>query len=208
MADDHAIYRDGLRAIFKKTPHITIVAEAKTGKELVELARIHLPDIVLADIKMPEMDGAEATFRLKDSHPEIKVIALSEYGEEPYVLRMLDAGAVGYLLKDILRDELLTAIEEVAEGNTYFSSAISSKMLHMLSKDKESIKRHFAKPGLTERELDIIQMTCEGKTHKEIGNTLNLSPRTVEGHRRRIMDKLDVTSIAGIIVYACKKGLF
>lgn len=208
LADDQPFFKLGVRNALRNIKHIRIAAEASTGKELVELTAEWKPDVILTEIALPEMDGIIATGIITHDYPEIKMIALSKFKDESHILDMLNAGAKGYLLKSINRQELVTAIEQVVKGTPYFSQEISERITNLLTKNPGFINQHFTVLNFSLREHEIIRLICEGKTSKEMASLLHISKRTVESHRRRIMDKIGVSSTAEIITYALSRGLY
>ncbi len=207
LADDHLIFRTGLRTLLKADKHIEIVGEASNGAELLANSKICEPDVVLTDIVMPDIDGVMATKELCSINPHPNVIALSMFGQEQLVIDMLDAGAIGYLLKTARREEVVEAIENVDQNKPYFCSEISTRLTEMLSKGLPTRGRQLA-AAFSEREKEIICLLCREFSNKEIAAKLGLSKRTVEGHRQRIMDKIGVRGLAGIITYAIRTGIY
>ena len=207
LADDHNILRDGMRLLLERQPGFAVVGEAGDGREIVELAREHHPDVIVMDIAMPNMNGIEATRRIVEKQPETGVVILSMHYDESYVLRSLKAGARAYLLKDALKSELIAAIRAVAEGRSFFSPKVS----RVLQEDYvEALGRKDADDSyelLTDREREILQLVAEGKTNKEVANLLNLSLYTVETHRTHILQKLNLHSVPELILYAVRKGI-
>ncbi len=207
LADDHNILRDGMRLLLERQPGFAVVGEAGDGREIVELAREHRPDVVVMDIAMPNMNGIEATRRIVEKQPETGVVILSMHYDESYVLRSLKAGARAYLLKDALKSELIAAIRAVAEGRSFFSPKIS----RILQEDYvEALARKDADDSyelLTDREREILQLVAEGKTNKEIATILNVSLYTVDTHRTHILQKLNLHSVPELILYAVRKGI-
>ncbi len=208
IADDHEIFRDGLRLMIQKQPHITLLAEAKDGMELIEYTKQLLPDIVITDIKMPRMDGTAAAQYLAEHYPSIGIIALTMFDEEDLVVDMLEAGAMGYLLKNADKNEMVDAIESVYRHEPYYCKSTSQKLAKMVAKSKFNPYKQKVKVDFTERELEIITYICEGLTNKEIGEKIFLSVRTVEGIRLKITEKMNVSNTAGIIIYAIKNNLY
>jgi two-component system, NarL family, response regulator NreC len=206
LADDHTILRHGLSTLLQKDKDIEVVAQAENGRSAVELANEKLPDIVVMDIGMPDLNGIDATSQIVHDHPGIKVIGLSMHSGKKFVAEMLKAGASGYLLKDCAVEELTNAIKTVMSGNTYISPAVASVVV-------ENYVRHPSEKGgsafsvLSEREREVLQLMAEGQTTKQIAKHLHISPKTVEGHRIRIMDKLNIDSIAMLTKYAIQEGL-
>jgi two-component system NarL family response regulator len=206
LADDHQIMRDGLRAILSSEESFEIVGEAENGREAAALARSLEPDVVIMDIGMPDLNGVEATRQVKADDPRVKVIALSMYADKGYVLGILEAGASGYVLKTGAYDELHRAVRAVAQGKTYLSPDIAQMVvdaqLHPLSEQSSS-----AQTELGPREREIVQLLAEGHTSPEIARRMHISTRTVETHRRNIMRKLDLHSVAELTKYAIREGL-
>jgi two-component system, NarL family, response regulator NreC len=202
LVDDHAVVRQGFKMILSAQPDMEIVGEAGNGREAVELAGQLKPDVVLMDVAMPELNGIEATRRLVAQDPHIRVIALSMHKDNVYVREILRAGARGYLLKDSGAGDLVTAIRAVASGESYLSPAVSNAVL-------DDYRRHVTNPIdlLSSREREVLQMLAEGKTNKEIAVVLNLSVYTVDAHRGRIMEKLNVHSINELVRFAVRNGL-
>jgi two-component system, NarL family, response regulator NreC len=207
LADDHNILRDGMRLLLERQPGFAVVGEAGDGREIVELAREHHPDVVVMDIAMPNMNGIEATRRIVEKQPDTGVVILSMHYDESYVLRSLKAGARAYLLKDALKSELIAAIRAVAEGRSFFSPKVS----RILQEDYvEALGRKDADDSyelLTDREREILQLVAEGKTNKEIATILNVSLYTVDTHRTHILQKLNLHSVPELILYAVRKGI-
>jgi len=188
--------------ILSGQPDMEIVGEAGTGREAVELAERLKPEVVVMDVSMPELNGIEATRRLAASTPHTRVLALSMHKDSVYVREILRAGARGYLLKDSLAADLVSAVRAVASGEGYLSPQVSDAVL-------DDYRRHVTNPIdlLTSREREVLQMLAEGKTNKEIAAVLNLSPYTVEAHRGRVMEKLNVHTLADLVRFAVRNGL-
>jgi DNA-binding NarL/FixJ family response regulator len=202
LADDHAVVRQGFRMILSAHPDLEIVGEAGNGREAVELAATLRPDVVVMDVAMPELNGIEATRRLTADNPHTRVVALSMHKDSVYVREILRAGARGYLLKDSVADDLVAAVRAVAAGEGYLSPGVSNAVL-------DDYRKHVTNPIdlLSSREREVLQMLAEGKTNKEIAVVLNLSVYTVEAHRGRIMEKLNVHSINELVRFAVRNGL-
>jgi two-component system, NarL family, response regulator NreC len=202
LADDHAVVRQGFKMILAAQPDMEIVGEAGNGRATVELAEQLRPDIVVMDVAMPELNGIEATRRLAASLPHTRVLALSMHKDSVYVREILRAGARGYLLKDSVAADLVSAVRAVASGEGYLSPAVSNAVL-------DDYRRHVTNPIdlLTSREREVLQMLAEGKTNKEIAGILNLSVYTVDAHRGRIMEKLNLHSINELVRFAVRNGL-
>ncbi len=202
LADDHALVRQGFRMILAAQPDMEIVGEAGNGREAVELAEKLKPDLVVMDVTMPELNGIEATRRLATSTPRTRVLALSMHKDSVYVREILRAGARGYLLKDSVDADLLAAVRSVANGDGYLSPGVSDAVL-------TDYRRHVTDPIdlLTTREREVLQMIAEGKTNKEIATSLSLSVYTVEAHRGRVMEKLNLHSTGELVRFALRNGL-
>ncbi len=207
LADDHKITRQGLRSLLEKQADIKVVAEAEDGREAVSLARELHPDVVIMDVSMPDMNGMAATRQILGESQKIKVIALSMHSDTLFISEMLKSGASGYLLKDCAFEELREAIRTVIAGNIYLSPAISDVVvddyLYRLSKTSSSDSGEV----LTDRELEVLQLMAEGKSTKQIALQLYISVKTVETHRRQIMNKLNLHTVAELTKYAIRKGL-
>jgi two-component system response regulator NreC len=207
LADDHSIVRKGLRAILEEEGALEVVGEASNGREAVELAESLRPEVALVDIGMPQLNGLEAAAQIQKLAPGTKVIILSMYHDETYILRALTAGAKGYLLKDTAEDEILPAVRAVIRGATYFSPAIAKTLLddHIRYLRKRGLQDSY--DLLTDREREVLQLLAEGRSNKDVANLLNLSLSTVETHRLNMMQKLNLHSSAEIVLYAVRKKL-
>ncbi|MEJ2092258.1 MAG: response regulator transcription factor [Syntrophobacterales bacterium] len=206
IADDHQIVRQGLKLLLEKESDMEVVGEAEDGRSTVTLARDLTPDIVLMDVKMPEMNGIEASHLILSELPDVKVIALSMYSDRRFVIDMLKAGAHGYLLKDCAFEELAQAIRLVMAKKTYLSPGIAEIVVKdyvtLDSRDSQSV---FS--ALTPREREVLQMIAEGKRTSQIANLLHISIKTVDTHRQQIMSKLKTRSVAELTKYAIREGL-
>ena len=202
VADDHTLVRAGLIALIAKLPEMEVVAEAADGREALRLVRDLQPDLVLMDIAMPGLNGLESAERIHSIHPKTKIIILSMHSNEEYVAQALKAGAAGYLLKDAATAELEMALKSVAMGQFYLSPAISRQVVDNLLRGGPS-----GLDVLTPRQREILQLIAEGKSTREIADTLHLSVKTVETHRAQLMDRLDIHETAGLVRYAMRKGL-
>jgi two-component system response regulator NreC len=207
LADDHTIVRDGLRALLERQPDMEVVAEAGDGRECVQLAAEHAPDVVMMDVAMPEMNGIEAARRIIANNPATRVVMLSMHRDESYVLRSLKAGAKGYLLKDSPRDDVLAAIRAASEGRPWLSGKVASLMREDYMRQLESRGLEDTYELLTDREREILQLLAEGKANKEVAAVLFISPTTVETHRGHILQKLGLHSTADLILYAVRKRI-
>ena len=206
LADDHIITRQGLHSLLDNEPDMEVVGQAENGRTAVQMAKELLPDIIIMDVSMPDLNGIEATRQIISQSPSVKIIALSMHSDSLYVSEMLKSGAAGYLLKDCAFEELTEAVRVVTSGKTYLSPSISGVVvddyLHRLSKSGSSDP-----DVLTDRERQILQPLAEGKSTKQIALQLHISAKTVETHRRQIMNKLDLHTVAELTKYAIRKGL-
>ncbi len=202
LVDDHAVVRQGFRMILGAQPDMEIVGEAGNGREAISQAAELQPDVVVMDVAMPELNGIEATRRIAESSPRARVLALSMHKDSVYVREILRAGAKGYLLKESIDVDLLTAVRAVAKGDGYLSPAVSEAVL-------TDYRKHVTDPLdlLSSRERAVLQLIAEGKTNKEIAGSLNLSVYTVDAHRGRIMEKLNLHSAGELVRFAVRKGL-
>jgi DNA-binding NarL/FixJ family response regulator len=207
IADDHDIYRDGLKALLDKCSDFIVTGEAATGKQLISLCEKNVPDVVLTDIMMPVMDGIQTTKWLTENLPAVRVIALSMFNQDHLVLDMLNAGANGYLIKNAHKNEIIEAIHSVYRNKPYYCSSTSHKLARLIGNSGIGPKGNNA-VSFSTIEMNIITMICEEKTAKEIGNRLNMSARTVEDYRKRIREKMDVKRTAGIVIYAIRNNMF
>jgi two-component system response regulator NreC len=205
IADDHRLLREGLRALLERDG-FQVVAEADNGRSAVRLAKQLQPDIVITDIAMPDLNGIEATRQISVEAPRSKVLALSMHTESGFVLGILEAGASGYLLKDAAFEELSVAIKAVLKGQIYLSPAIASVVVRQ-SLGSLGSKARSQQANLSKREREVLQLIAEGNSTKEIAATLYVSVKTVETHRKQIMGKLDIHSVAGLTKYAVREGL-
>jgi two-component system, NarL family, response regulator NreC len=207
IADDHGVVRQGLRALLEKSPRVSVIGEAADGRDAVRLASELNPDIIVMDIAMPLLNGIDATTQITARFPDVKVIILSMYSDESYVLRALSAGAKGYLLKDSAETDILPAVQAVAQGRPFFSPSITRTLLEEYLESKKKSKLEDSYDLLTDREKEVLQLIAEGKTNKEIATILELSPHTVETHRQNLMQKLDLHNTAEIVLYAVRKNI-
>ena len=206
LAEDHKIVRDGLRTLIDSEPGMEVVAEAEDGRSAVRLAEELSPDVIIMDIAMPDMNGIDATRLIIHENPRVRVIALSMYSDRRFVSGMLEAGASGYLLKDCAFEELVRAIRSVISNQTYLSPKIAGIVVsRYIGKTPRTEPSVFT--NLTQREREVLQVLAEGMTTKEIAYHLNVSVKTVETHRRNIMEKLNIHSISELVKYAIREGL-
>ena len=207
LADDHNVLRKGLRRILEEQSDLEVVGEASDGREAVSLCNSLHPDIVVMDIAMPQLNGLEATRQILQRNSGVNVLILSMYSDENYVVQALRAGARGYLLKDTAEEDLITAVRTVAKGLPFFSPKIAKLLLGDSMQKVRTEGMSDTYDLLTPREREVLQLIAEGKSNKEAAATLFVSPTTIETHRARIMDKLDLHSTADIVLYAVRKGI-
>jgi two-component system, NarL family, response regulator NreC len=207
LADDHTVMRRGLRLLLESQPGFSVVAEASDGRQAVEQAEAAQPDVAVLDIAMPNLSGIEAAQRITAALPNVAVVILSMHSDEGYVLRALKVGAKGYLLKDSAEGDLIDAIKAVHQGKTFFSPEISKMLVEDYVREIRTRGAEDSYDLLTSREREILQLLAERKSNKEIAQFLNLSPYTVETHRRNLQEKLNLHSFAELILYAVRKGV-
>lgn len=207
IADDHSFFREGLVKVLNMTGMVQILAEASNGQELVELAERLDPDLLIVDIGMPVLNGIDAVGQIKKMGMRTRVIALSMHSEDAIIIKMLEAGAMGYLDKNTSKEELFEAIDSVVVHNRVYFPASTNK--HMLDLLTTSTYKPFPEEALTftDREIEVIKLVCLEFSNKEIANQLQLSQRTIETHRVRIMERMNVKSVAGLVAYAYSNGL-
>jgi DNA-binding NarL/FixJ family response regulator len=207
LADDHTLMRQGLRYILESHADFEVVAEASSGIEAVQAARLHNPDVAIVDVAMKELNGIEATAQILKHCPHTAVLILSMYSDERYVLRSVKAGARGYVLKNSAGDELVQAILTVQKGTAFFSPAVARIFRNGFARLKDARETSDRYDLLTDRERQIYQLLAEGNSNKEIANLLNLSLHTVETHRWRLMEKMDLHSTAELVLSAVRRGM-
>lgn len=207
LADDHNVMRRGLRLLLESQPDFSVVAEASDGREAVEQAETARPHVAVLDVAMPNLSGIEAAQRIATQTPNVAIVILSMHSDEGYVLRALKAGARGYLLKDAAESDLIEAIKAVSQGKTYFSAEISKMMVEDYIREIRNRGVEDSYELLTSREREILQLLVEGNSNKDIASRLNVSPHTVETHRRNLQDKLNLHSFAELILYAVRKRI-
>jgi len=207
LADDHTVMRRGLRALLERQAGFSVVAEAADGREAVDSAAAVSPDVAVIDIGMPNLNGIEAARRITERRPETAVVILSMHADESYVLRALNSGARGYLLKDSPEDDLINAIRAVHKGKAFFSPEISRMLAEDYMRQMRQRGVEDSYELLTSREREVLQMLGEGNSNKEVATKLNLSLHTVETHRGNVLEKLNLHSTAEMILYAVRKGI-
>jgi two-component system, NarL family, response regulator NreC len=208
LADDHRIMREGLRSILEKQKDFEIVAEVDNGKSAVQLAEKHTPDVIIMDITMPDLNGIEATKRIKEIYSVVKIIGLSVHADKRFISKMYEAGANGYLRKDCASEELILAIRTVMKGQTYISPSIANIIVDEFLAPHKSQKIALTESHeLSTKEKEILQLLAEGKSMKEIAYKLGISDKTVHHHRKHIMLKLKIECMADLVKYAIKEGI-
>ena len=208
IADDHEMVRDGLQVMAKKAEEFEIIGEARNGEELVKLARKLKPDVILTDVKMPLLSGIDATRIIKAELPHIGIIALSSFDEESLVLEMLNVGAKGYLLKNAGKKELTDAVLKVYRDEPYYCQEINHKLARIITKGGNFNKEKKTDQLFTERELEVIQLMCEGCSSKQIAGKMGVKTRTVERYRDYIMEKLGANNAISVVMYAVSNGIY
>jgi DNA-binding NarL/FixJ family response regulator len=205
LADDHTLFREGVRSLLSRMPEVQVVAETGDGREALELIEQHRPDVALLDITMPGMNGLEVASRTARSSPKTRVVILSMHANEAYVAQALRAGIAGYLLKDAAATELSAALRAVARGETYLSPAISRQVVEGFLGRAQPEADPLA--GLTGRQREILQLIAEGKSTKEIAAALEVGVKTVETHRAKLMERLNIRDVAGLVRFAIRSGM-
>jgi DNA-binding NarL/FixJ family response regulator len=208
LVDDHSLLRNGLATLITNLGY-EVLYECSNGKQLVEkINKDHLPDVVLMDINMPEMDGFEATLWLKRNYPSVNVLALSMYDDENSILRMIRNGARGYILKDTNPTELRHAIESIVAKGFYYSELVSGRLIRRMQDDDDEESNHRKLVmGLNDKQVEFLKLAATELTYKEIAEKMNLSPRTIDGYRDELFQKLNIKSRVGLVLFAIKHGI-
>ncbi len=207
LADDHGIVRQGLRAVLARDASLEVIGESSDGREAVRLAEALQPNVVIMDISMPQLNGIEAAKQIVKSSPRIHIIVLSMHSDETYLIRALQAGVKGYLLKESAEEDLIRAVRMVAQGKPFFSPAVTNALLADYMRDMQQRNLRDSYDLLTEREKEVLQLLAEGKSNKEAATVLELSTNTVETHRTNLMQKLGLHNTAEIVLYAVRKKI-
>jgi DNA-binding NarL/FixJ family response regulator len=207
IAEDHALLRDGLRALLSGQPDLKVVGEAEDGRGAIRCVEKNLPDLVLMDLSMPRTNGLAAIKEIKKRNPDTKIIALTVHRTEEYILAALEAGADGYVLKDADQSELMIAIRNVLSGKRFLSPGISAKVIEGYLEGRKGLKSKSSWDTLTQREREVLKLVAEGYKNREVAEYLCLSLKTVEKHRANLMKKLDLHNAAALTAFAMEKGL-
>lgn len=207
IADDYKIFRDGIKVGLQKENSFEVVLEAENGRDLIDGLERVVPDVIIMDLKMPIMDGIEATIELRKKFANIKVLVVTMYEDDKFIIHLMQNGANGYLLKNANPEEISKAIYSVCESGYYFNDVVNKALLKKLV-IKGNIKPSFKQNiDFTERELEVLKLICEEKTATEIGKEIFLSPRSIEGIRQRLIEKVGVRNTAGLVMFAVKNGI-
>ena len=207
IADDHAVVRQGIRIVLEEIPGLVVVAEASDGVEALELVAEHTPDLVVLDVTMPRKTGLEVARELREAGRDLGVLILSMHDDPEYVLQAVRAGADGYVLKDVPPAELRAAIEAIADGREYLSERVTHQLSVGLREELEREQKRGRMDSLTAREVEVLVHIADGRTNRQIGEDLGISPRTVETHRERVMAKLRIRTVAGLTRFVVEQGI-
>lgn len=207
IADDHKIFREGLAELLKKEKEIKVMGLVGNGSEVKDALNTNEINVVLMDITMGETNGIELTAEVKNIYPDLKVLALSMHEEKNYIVKMLEAGASGYILKNAGKEEMLNAIHTVANGNTYFSSQVSAKLLEHLTNPGAAKKQGHEGTPLSDREVEVLKLIANEYSNPEIAEKLFISVRTVDTHRRNLLDKIGAKNTAGLVKYTLQNNM-
>ncbi|HET6990709.1 MAG TPA: response regulator transcription factor [Bacteroidia bacterium] len=206
VVDDQHLFRKGLISLIDEFEELNVVIEASNGKELLEKLKSKKPDVILLDVEMPLMDGIETTECIRQKYPDIKILILTLHNEEEIILHLIEKGAHGFLLKDNQIETVVDAIYAVIDNGFFFNDRVSKVMVKGLMKNNK-IKPNFNQVPLSQREIEVIRLICKEHTNKEIADKLFISPRTVDGHREKILQKTKAKNVVGIVMYAVENGL-
>jgi len=207
VVDDHAIVREGICALLELSPETAVLGEAANGYEALEMVQRLELDVVLMDVVMPVMDGLEATRRICRDYPEVKVLALTQYADREHAFQVIEAGAVGFINKSIVSSELVNGIRAVYRGDSFLSPEVARYLVEDFREDGAAKKVKDSRTSLTDREREILKLLAEGYTIREIADYLVVSPKTVEGHKTRLMAKLELRNRVELVKYAMRKGI-
>ena len=204
IADDHQLFRSGVRHLLRTVDDLQVIGETRSGRETIAFCKDQQPDLVLMDIDFPDLGGVEITKIIKHANSNIKILALSMHDEDSYVVNMFRGGVSGYVVKDASFEELIRAIRAIRDGNSYFSKNISKSFFEQQNSRSKLLQKASKKVGVTDRELEILKYVTDEMTNKEIAERLFISPRTVETHKRNLMQKLQVKNTVGLVKYYLK----
>ena len=207
IVDDHKIFRNGLKATLEECEDFDLILEASNGKELMGLLTTQTPDVLLMDIKMPEMDGIQTATFVHQHYKDIKILALSMFNEDKYIVDMMKAGASGYLLKNAEPEEIIEAVSTVHNKGFYFNEHLSITLIKQLVGNDHSESIAPNKADLNEREIEVLKLVCQEYSNQEIADKIFLSVRTVEGYRARLFEKTGSKNLVGLVIYAIKRGI-
>jgi len=208
LVDDHKLFRDGLKFVINQMDNLEVIAEASNGNEFLDILEDKKPDLVLMDISMPELDGIQATQQAIAKYPRLKILVISMFCDEEYYYQMIQAGVMGFVLKDIGKDELENAIQAVLNGESYFSQKLLRDIIMNLNSPSKSAKvQNGPEASLTKRELEVLKYICEGLSNAQIAEKLFISIRTVEGHKSNLISKTGVKNTISLVMYALKNNL-
>lgn len=207
IADDHKIFRNGLKATLEDHPGFDLILEASNGKQLIGMLTEAAPDVILMDIKMPEMDGIQTTTLVKQKYKNIKVLALSMFNEDKYIVDMMKAGASGYLLKNAEPEEIIEAISTVYHKDYYFNEHLSITLIKQLAGNTGAQQAAHSLADFNEREIEVLRLVCQEYSNQEIADKICLSVRTVEGYRARLFEKTRSKNLVGLVIFAVRTGI-
>ena len=207
IADDYKIFRDGLKVGLSADENLEVVFESDNGEDLLKALETDVPDVIIMDLKMPIMDGMEATKMVRKQHPSVKVLVVTMYEDDKFIIHLMENGANGYLLKNAEPDEIRKSIYAVHENGYYFNDLVNKALLKKLVLKNNLNPSFNQNVELTERELEVLKLICEEKTPAEIAKEIYLSPRSVEGIRQRLIEKVGVRNTAGLVMFALKNGI-
>ncbi|HHS97283.1 MAG TPA: response regulator transcription factor [Chloroflexi bacterium] len=206
LVEDHVLVREGTRELLDREKDLEVVAEAGDGEEAIRLAAIHRPDVIIMDMAMPRLNGIEATREIKATHPGAAVLVLTAYDDDQYVFAFLEAGAAGYLLKDVSTQDLIRAIRAVHSGESILHPTVARKVVDYFSRKARGVPAERTAETLTAREMEVLRLAAKGMTNREIADRLHISVRTVQVHLSNIFSKLEVGSRTEAVLYALRKG--
>jgi DNA-binding NarL/FixJ family response regulator len=207
IADDHKIFRNGLKATLEDCADFDLVLEASNGKQLIAMLSTVTPDVILMDIKMPELDGIQTTTYVKQHFNQIKVLALSMFNEDKYIVDMMKAGASGYLLKNAEPEEIIEAVSTVYDKDYYFNEQLSITLIRQLAGTANPVSVGQSLADFNEREIEVLKLVCQEYSNQEIADKICLSVRTVEGYRARLFEKTKSKNLVGLVIFAIKAGI-